>query len=310
MNRLLKIIILLLCFSYSNILSCFAQSKSKSNQPPWVVGNPSSWAVGEYPRIDLQGNTLRVEFKRARTPEDAEVLAEESIAAYFTKRYGLEFNSTGLYNRKTTSHSSIARGRKKEYIDRNKRHERTIKFNGKVYGRFMLLDKYVEYSGGSWYFAGLYLVADQGMSLANIPPITYGVDRGAWRSCILPGWAQLYTGRTMAGITFMGVEAGLIGSAIYLNGLKSYNTQRMNEAYGISTKLAFKKKADKYTLYRNIALGTALAWYAYNIIDAFTSKSGKLYYTTAYGQYEFSLAPVAIPEIQEYAMGVSCRINF
>ena len=126
---------------------------------------------------------------------------------------------------------------------------------------------------------------------------------------IIPGWSQMYTGRTTMGITFLTVEAGLIGGAFYTNYLADYYKKRQNEAYSISIKKDYKKKYDQMVSYRNIAAGAAAAWYVWNVIDAFTQKRGKLYYTRAYGQSQISVVPVALDENKLPTLGFTCFKN-
>lgn len=290
----------------------YAQSKAISNRPPWIVGVPPSWSVGDLPRIDLQGNILQVRFTQDLDPEKAQKKAEEEIAAYLLSRSGVVVSSQEILKSIHEGSSSYSQGRLREQSTTSKRYNRTIELNGKVYGRYSLVDKYTQYKGGRYYFAGLFLVAEQDMTLASIPPITYGIDRGAWRSLIIPGWAQLYTGRTGAGIGYMAVQAGLIASTIYLHNRADYSLQRMNEARGIKTKQTYKKDYDQMITYRNISAGVCMAWYALNVLDAFTSKRGKLYYTVAYGQTSFSVAPIPTidPVEGHMGLGLACSINF
>lgn len=289
-----------------------AQSRKTVSRPPWIAGEAPSWTVGELPRIDLQGNMLRVEFAQDANPEMAEKKAEEAVARYLLKRAGVDISAEDVL---TLSHDSeiITRGSKSKMSAVVKeQYKSQVIVNGTVYGRYSLLDRYTQYKGGRYYFAGLFLVAEQGMSLASVPPITYGVDRGAWRSLLIPGWAQLYTGRTGAGIGYMAVQAGLIASTIYLHSRADYSWQRMNESRGIQTKQIYKKDYDQMIAYRNISAGVCVAWYALNAVDAFTSKRGKLYYTVAYGQAQLALAPTPIvsPASGELGFGLACNIKF
>lgn len=194
----------------------------------------------------------------------------------------------------------------------NERYTSEVNVNGKAFGRYCLLDKYVQYKGGRYYFAGLYLIAEKNMTLASVPPITYDMDRGAWRSLIIPGWAQFYQGRTGAGIAFLGTEAALIGTTVFFQTKVNHNLQLINGATSIEVKQAYKQRYDQMSLYRNISAGACVAWYAFNAIDAFTSKKGKLYYTTAYGSRTFSFAPtpITLPTEDGVGIGLTCNVKF
>lgn len=302
---------LLLIFFCGIIETTEAQSRETSSRPPWIAGEAPSWNIGELPRIDLQGNILRVEFTQDVNPETAEKKAEQAIAQYLLKRAGVYLTSE---DNLTLNHDSetISKGnRSRENSKVKEQYQSKVVVNGKVYGRYSLIDKYTQYKSGRYYFAGLFLVAEQDKTLAYIPPITYGMDRGAWRSLIIPGWAQLYTGRSGAGIGFMAVQAGLIASTIYLHSRADYSLQRMKEAMGINTKQIYKKDYDQMITYRNVSTGACIAWYAFNVLDAFTSKRGKLYYTVAFGQSSFSLAPIpTVDPVGGYmGLGLACSIK-
>lgn len=308
----LKYFFFIVLVSCCTVVSALAQSRSTVSRPPWIAGEAPSWNVGELPKIDLQGNILRVEFTQDANPETAEKKAEQAIAHYLLKRAGVYLTSEDNLALNHDSETVSTGRRSKERSVVKEQYKTQVTVNGKVYGRYSLIDKYTQYKGGRYYFAGLFLVAENDMTLTSIPPITYGMDRGAWRSLIFPGWAQLYTGRTGAGIGFMAVQAGFVASTIYLHSRADYSLQRMNESIGIKAKQAYKKEYDEMTTYRNISAGLCVAWYAFNVLDAFTSKQGKLYYTVAYGQSSFSFAPtpMIVPTSGNMGFGLACSINF
>ena len=305
MNILIKNCIFVVCCTLLSA-QCLAQNRSKANQPPWVIGKPSAWQAGELPQIDLQGNLLKISFSEGKTKEAARVSAEKQFVQNINNEAGTTIsrndNIQGVFTERIND--------RKAHYDNNIRYEQNVTINGKTFARYAVLDEYYEYANGAWHSAILYLLAENNMSLANVPPITYDIDRGAWRSLIIPGWSQMYTGRTTMGITFLTVEAGLIGGAFYTNYLADYYKKRQNEAYSISIKKDYKKKYDQMVSYRNIAAGAAAAWYVWNVIDAFTQKRGKLYYTRAYGQSQISVVPVALDENKLPTLGFTCNINF
>lgn len=276
------------------------------------MGEVPSWTVGELPQLDLRGNYLRVVFTNDVNSDIAEDKGDEMIATYLIRRAGVSqsLSSNNISDEETTT---VATNRSsKSTSHTTKRYNKKVTVDGKTYGRYCLLDKYVQFKGGRYYFAGLYLIAENDMSLAYVPPITYGMDLGAWRSLIVPGWAQFYQGRTGAGIAFLGLEAGLIGTAAFFQNKVSVNRTAFNNAQSVDVKQVYKQRYDQAVLFRNIAAGASIAWYAYNAIDAFTSKKGKLYYTVAYGQgyLSFSPAPMAVPGTGELGFGLACNFSF
>jgi hypothetical protein len=288
------------------------QSHAVSSRPPWIMGEAPSWTVGELPQINLQGNLLRVVFSQSNSPEAAEKDGDSQIVSFLLSRAGVSISSKEKYTIEEENTSTSKNGRIKTNGVSNDHYSSKIVVNGQTFGRYCLLDKYVQYKGGRYYFAGLYLVADKDMSLASVPPITYGMDRGAWRSLIVPGWGQFYQGRTGAGIAFLGVEAALVGTTVFFQNKVNINKQRIDEATSIDVKQAYKQRYDSMSMYRNIAAGASLAWYAFNAVDAFTSKKGRLYYTVAYGNgfISFSPAPVLIPETGDTGVGLAFNYRF
>ena len=255
---------------------------------------------------------MRVAFTQNVTPESAEKDGEAQIISYLLSRAGVTISNTDTYIIEEENTSTSKNGRIKSSGKSYDKSSSKIVVNGKTFGRYCLLDKYVQYKGGRYYFAGLYLVAEKDMSLASVPPITYGMDRGAWRSLIVPGWGQFYQGRTGAGIAFLATEAALVGTTVFFQSKVNINAQRINEATSIDIKQAYKERYDSARMWRNISAGASIAWYAYNAIDAFTSKKGRLYYTVAYGNGYLSLAPapVMIPETGDAGFGIACNITF
>lgn len=295
---------LLLCLCCSAVL--FAQYRGSSNRPPWLTGKPSAWMAGELPNIQVPGNYLDIGKGAAKTREAARKEAIHAFVQNLITKASANISTTET--RHETVQRQLTDGKMQERIDVNSQQDVTI--DGKTVARYVLLDEYYEYANGRWHCAGLFLVAAEGMSLANVPPITYGVDHGAWRSLLLPGWAQLFQRRTAAGIGYMAVQAGLIGSTIYLNNLASYYRKRQNEAFNINVKQDYKKRFDQTNMMRNISAGVCAAWYVLNVIDAFTSQRGKLYYTTSYRSTQFSFAPTVVGLNTTPTLGLSCSLHF
>lgn len=283
-------------------LSLSAQSRVKSNRPPWLEGKPSSYVVGRLPDIVLEGNILDMSQGRGKSKEKARLSAINDFVKNFVSSKQVTINDHTELN--THSYEE----KKKDILVED--YKESITIDGKTVARYKIIDEYYEYAAGEWHYAGLFLVAKEGMTLAEVPPITYGVDHGAWRSFLLPGWAQFYQRRTVAGIGYLTVQAGVIGTSIYLNNLSSYYKKRQNEAFSINVKQDYKKRYDKTVMLRNISVGICAAWYVLNIVDAFTSQRGRLYYTTSYRDTRFSVAPTIMPDLEAPRLGLACTINF
>ena len=295
------------------VLAFFATTTSGQNsRPPWIMGEVPSWTVGELPRLDIPGNYLKVEFAQDVDPDIAESKGENLIVSYLLSKAGVKLTSSKSLNVIEETRSTSVNGQSQSQSNLTRRGQKNVTVDGQSFGRYCLLDKYIQYKNGRYYFAGLYLVAEKNMSLASVPPITYGLDRGAWRSLIVPGWAQFYQGRTGAGVAFLGTEAALIGTTILFQHKVNIDLQRMNEATSIEVKEAYKQRYDKMSMYRNIAAGACVAWYAFNAIDAYTSKKGKLYYTIAYGSrsYSFAPSPIVIPQTGDVGFGLAFNMEF
>lgn len=285
-----------------------SQSKQETNLPPWITGNIPSWKQGELPPFHVGFNRMVVIFSEDKLPEVAAQKAERQLVSSIAKKKGVNISTTEQINT-TDSRVTILKDNKvRESGTAETKYTSNIIIDGKSFAKFSLLDKHIQYKSGIYYFAALYLVADEGYELVNMPPVTYSMDKGAWRSLIIPGWAQFYTGQTGKGLAMIIGEAGFIGATIYTHGRMNYHKNRMYEANSIEIKQFYKKQYDNFYLYRNIAGGAALGWYLFNVIDAFTSKKGKLKYNITY--HEISLSPAYIQDFHGNVMAINCSIKF
>ncbi len=87
-----------------------------------------------------------------------------------------------------------------------------------------------------------------------------------WRSAVLAGWGQLYSGDSTKGYIFMGSEILLLGGSVatYLIQDKAYDDYS-------TAKSDFDNKWDSYEsklLLCQITIGITVAFYLYNLIDA------------------------------------------
>ncbi len=173
---------------------------------------------------------------------------------------------------------------------------------------FSKIDEYYEYKNGSYHLWVLYLVAEDGKPLGKIPSLAYKVDKGAWRSFLFPGWAQLYQGRTGKGLAFIAGEAALVGAGVYFNNQYKNNNKHFLEATSAKIKQEYRDRADKKRTYSYVAFGAAGALYIYNIIDALTSKKGKVSYD--YNESRFALYPTTQYNYATNSTDVMATVRF
>lgn len=280
----------------------FIQAQNKV-LPPWIEGNIPNWKEGKLPKNTI-GTDYKVIFLKLSHNNDIESQGDEALKFYLIQKKGIKMHSSDIITKK--SRFEINDDAKNYNQVRN--HTKTIISEGKTVASFVLVDKHIDSKYNQYYVAYLYLVSDEGQPLTNVPHLDYKLDRGAWRSIIVPGWGQMYQKRYGVGIMFLAGEAVALAGAFYCHNRVSYHNKRMAEATDVDTRVWYKKKADDYTNYRNITLGVAAAWYVYNVVDAFTSKKGRLKYRSKTGR-EYSFAPTfqMNPYDKELALGVSIR---
>ncbi len=105
---------------------------------------------------------------------------------------------------------------------------------------------------------------------------------------------------------FLGGEVALISTALFCAGKVSYHNMRMSEANKIKTKKFHKQKKDKFKTYTMISVGVASDWYIYNLVDAFTSKKGKIKYD--YKKMHLAVVPIVnVTENNYLTAGVSIK---
>lgn len=303
----LIVIVLLtfLCFTHS----LFSQSKSETDLPPWITGSIPGWKQGNLPPFHIGSNRYNVIFSEDKLPEIAEHKAERQLVSAIAKRKGVNVSTTEEINTAESRVTVLQDNKAYEGGRSQTNYTSNLIIDGKAFAKYALLDKHTQYKGGIYYFAALYLVAEEEQDLVSLPPVSYSMDKGAWRSLILPGWSQFYTGQTGKGLVMLVGEAGFIGTTLYMDGRLKFHKNRMQEANSIEIKQFHKKQYDNFFLYRNITGGAVIGWYLYNVIDAFSSKRGKLKYNTM-SNYQISIAPTMLQDMNGGVAAVSCSINF
>ncbi len=280
------------------IITCvqiFAQDASREGKPPWINGNMPSFntKTATYEVINIDATTL----------QEAKEQAQEELVRNLLTKQGVDIKSKSEY---TINNSSSTSGGDQSNVEY--RNVTSIKTKNKEVA-FKKINEYYEYKNGAYLFWALYLVSEDAKPLPKLPKIAYKVDKGAWRSIILPGWGQFYQKRYGVGTIFLAGEVALISTGFYFNSKYNSNNIKSKEASGVKLKQEYRNRANKYKTYSYITLGTAAAWYAYNIVNAFTSKKGKLQYD--YGKMNLAFYPSVAPTFDNnMCMMASLTIKF
>ncbi|MBS9766624.1 MAG: hypothetical protein KGV44_03670 [Flavobacteriaceae bacterium] len=234
------------------------------------------------PKVNKQGNRF---VKISISSNNLENLRKESIKALIQQ---LASERGVIVNTETIIKSINNRDNNGRNISQKFTDEVKIK-SGDFETVFTGIDEYYEYKNGTYHLWVLYLVSENNQAIKNIPTLAYKVDNGAWRSLLVPGWAQFYTKQPVKGTLFLAGEAGLLGGGFYLLNRATYNDTRAKEANSVKIKQEYRKRAKNYRTYSYIAFGTAVGYYIYNVVDAFTSKKGKMVYD--YKNMKFAVTP-------------------
>lgn len=275
-------IILTSLFHYSGV----AQRSSHAGKLPWVKNNMPK----------LQGVTSKYQTVFTVSPKlnDAFKKNENRLISTVSAKRGQHFSSEQLiksnkkYQLNQTTNNGNTTYSRTDIISKDI--ARTIKVKGTDFRMsYIPIDQYYEYKNGSYHLWVLYLVAEDEASLGEVPSLVYKLDKGAWRSVIFPGWAQLYQGRTAKGLLLIVGEGALVSAGLYFNNEYTTNNKHFQEATSAKTKQYYRDRANKNQTYSYVAFGAAAAWYVYNIVDAFTSKKGKISYD--YKRMQFALYP-------------------
>ncbi len=247
------------------IFSIVAQENSYS-QPPWVKGS--------FPNI-INNGFYKVERGEANRLLEARKQAQNSLIMDIAAQKGVKISARAINEMRS---KSLFSGNKETYEESDINKQVTRIKRDDFEAVFSKVDEYYEYKNGTYHLWVLYLVSEDGKELRNVPTLAYKVNNGAWRSLLVPGWAQFYTKQPVKGSLFLGGEAALLGSGFYLYNRASYNNIRSQEAHSIKIKQEYRNRAKSYKTYSYITWGVAAGWYLYNVIDAFSSKKGKMIY--------------------------------
>ncbi len=268
--RYILLSILLICvFTFTQ-----AQNASHSSKLPWVEG--------QMPRIRTDGNRLIKISAFGNTLKAAKQEATKLLIQKLASERGVIVNveniTKDIYQKTENGVSGSLNA------------EETIRVKSEDFEAvFSMIDEYYEYNKGHYELWALFLVAENGNKLTRVPTLNYKKDKGAWRSVIILGWAQLYQKRPAIGIGMLAAEGLSLVGAFYFHSKYQENITLSNEAYKIDFKQEYRDRADNYSTISNICIGAAVGIYIYSIIDAFTSKKGIMRYSYQNNRLHFSV---------------------
>lgn len=241
----------------------YAQKTSHTNRLPWVKGEmPPTLSNGYYKVISVEGASI----------SEAQKSASNSLISELASQQGVNISMQTI----SEIHSELTESGYKE-TDSNKQITHIKRDNFEA--NFSKVDEYYEFSNGKYQLWTLFFIANN-TKISKSPTMVYKTDNGAWRSLIVPGWGQLYQGKTLKGISFLVGEVALVGAGFYFNSEYSANNTKSLEATNLKIKKEFRDRASENQTYSYIAFGAAAGVYIYNVVDAFVSKSGKVNYDT------------------------------
>lgn len=285
------------------LLSTLIVAQNNNMKKPWVEGRlPKS----------IKNTNYKIIFSEADNISRAFDVSEEKIITSIFNSKGVSLSLSAVQNiiknqtfsqKNKSGNFSFSR---KNNESNNKR--KTIHFKYKDQKiAFSKVDHYYEYKNGTYHLWVLYLVSEDGKKIGNVPTLAYKVNNGAYRSLLVPGWAQFYTKQPVKGSLFLAGEAALIGGGFYLYNRFQHNDTRANEANSVKIKQEYRKRAKNYKTYSYIAFGAAAGLYIYNVVDAFTSKRGKMTYD--YKNMRLAVTP-SVGLTEDYYATVGFTIHF
>ena len=261
--HLLFVVVLLLAVT-SNSLKA-QQSKSHHEKQPWVKGNLPP-AAGNFRYVIAHGEGKSIKASR----EDARLfLIMElgfSSGVKVESERNIEMLSEDQYSSGVASYNESTK-----HID-------SYKIAGDEYSMlFAALDEYYEKSFDKYQMWVLYAVSEKEFTPV-VPEYSHSYGFAAvWRSALVPGWGQFYKKQTGKGLCFLAAEGVLVGTVVYTGMQYTDNVRKSNETTKLSLIKEYRNRADEWELRRNIAIGTAVGVYVWNVLDAALAK-GKIKY--------------------------------
>lgn len=130
----------------------------------------------------------------------------------------------------------------------------------------------------------------------------YGA-RGLWRSAIIPGWGQFYKGAHLKGGLILGGCAVFAGGAVFMENQRADYVRKISRTHNNELINKYATKQDHFAAARNICIGTAVAIYIYNLIDAIAAPGARRIITSKKRHIDYSLFPTMTQEGSPCIMG-------
>ena len=259
------LIILLTQFVFSNCLAQKVISRSHGDRLPWIKGElPKKNSTFDYLISRGEGKSL----------SDARDEAFTSFLLEMGNDSGIKVNSQSINKIK----SELKYDSGKTTYDETTSMDHKFEIEREIFiPPFAKLSEYYEYviTNGSYEYLvwELYAISKNEKIQVSITEYTtdYGLD-AVWRSAIVPGWGQFYKKKTGKGIAILASEAALISTTVYCESMRSDNMRKSAETTNLDITKEYRKRADTWELRRNIAIGGAVAVYAFNLLDAALAK--------------------------------------
>ena len=233
------------------------------------------WVNGVFP--PTKNNTeYRVAFGDATNLNEARKIARNDFLAKITSQAGVEITSEVTVQ---TANQSEFRNNVATLVETIDFQKTTVIKGKNVNIAFVQVSEYYEYAYGRYQYWELYEISTNSESFKPyIPQYTdrYGMT-AAWRSAIVPGWGQFHKGKTGKGVLFLTTEIAFVSGAVFFNMRQSDNMRKSQETTNLTLVREFRDRADKWALYRNVAIGGAAGIYVWNVLDAALAK-GKIRY--------------------------------
>lgn len=158
---------------------------------------------------------------------------------------------------------------------------------------YTILDKYTKKSGSQW---TVYVLAQisrvKGMDIRE--PLTKTNRYKLIGESFVPGMAQIKKGQTGKGIAFIAVEAVCVGGVIISENQRSNFVSKISDTRDPALMKDYKNKSNTWSTARNLFIGGAVAFYAWNVIDGIVAK-GKTQIVGSKGE-RIAFAPYYSPE--------------
>lgn len=103
---------------------------------------------------------------------------------------------------------------------------------------------------------------------------SYGFNT-MWRSFVIPGWGQLYKGDMLKGGAMIGGTAALVAGIIITENTRSDYVRFMHNTHDANLIRSYQSQANHFTTARNICIGSLVALYVWNVVDALVAPGAR-----------------------------------